>query len=181
MDEYSSKNVELMKKLKALAETGVGGEKENASRMLDKLMKKYGVEFEELDDEKLEEHSFKYSDKFEKKLIVQVCYKVATGRELFKYKYGKGSQSTLICVCTKAEAIQIQIEYDFYKELWKDEVNFLLEAFVQKHKIFDTKPGHKTSEIDNDALMKMRKMQSALDDRFINPMLEESDERRYNP
>ena len=39
-----SKKIEMIKKVKALANRGVGGEKEDAAKLLEKLMKKYGIE-----------------------------------------------------------------------------------------------------------------------------------------
>ena len=50
MDKEKAKERYL--KLKALAERGVGGEKETAKRMLEKHMKKYGIEIESLGEEK---------------------------------------------------------------------------------------------------------------------------------
>lgn len=39
----------LLKKVRALAEHGVGGEAENAEKLLARMMKKYGISEEELD------------------------------------------------------------------------------------------------------------------------------------
>ena len=63
------KKKQLLNKLKALAERGVGGEKETAQRKLKKLMKKYDVEEADLSDEKKENFEFKYKNKFEKQLF----------------------------------------------------------------------------------------------------------------
>lgn len=41
----------LLKKVRALAEHGVGGEAENAEKLLARMMKKYGISEEELDEE----------------------------------------------------------------------------------------------------------------------------------
>ena len=62
------KKKQLLNKLKALAERGVGGEKETAQRKLKELMKKYGVEEVDLSDEKKENFKFKYKNKFEKQM-----------------------------------------------------------------------------------------------------------------
>lgn len=170
------KNMALLKKLKALAEQGVGGEKENAQRKLDELMKKYGVAEADLSDDKLEDHDFRYHNKWEKKILRQVIYKVATDRREYSYKYGRGCQTTWGCTCTKAEAIQIQIEYEFYVALWEEELEMFNMAFIQKHQIFDMKPGHKTVEIDDDVSRRMNAMMSGMQDRSLNPMLGEGGE-----
>ena len=45
------KKIDLLKKLKTLAEQGVGGEKETAQKKLKQLMQKYDVEEDELSEE----------------------------------------------------------------------------------------------------------------------------------
>ena len=46
---------ELLKKLKALSDRGVSGEKENATELLKKLMKKYGISEEEIQEDEVKE------------------------------------------------------------------------------------------------------------------------------
>ena len=41
----------LLKKIRALAEHGVGGEAENAEKLLARMMKKYGISEAELDED----------------------------------------------------------------------------------------------------------------------------------
>ena len=50
--QMTDKQRELLKKLQALAERGVGGEKETAERKLKQLIEKYGIEEAELSDDK---------------------------------------------------------------------------------------------------------------------------------
>lgn len=45
------KKRELLQKLKALADRGVGGEKVNAQRKLDEYMRKHGYTLEDLDEQ----------------------------------------------------------------------------------------------------------------------------------
>lgn len=60
------KKMELLKKLKALAERGVGGEKEGAQKKMEQLMKKYGIEDIDLLEEKVEDYDFRYHDEIGK-------------------------------------------------------------------------------------------------------------------
>ena len=80
------KKKQLLNKLKTLAERGIGGEKETAQRKLKELMKKYGVEEIDLSDEKKENFEFKYKNKFEKQLILQIANKTF-GNEWFLIRY----------------------------------------------------------------------------------------------
>lgn len=50
----------LLKKIRALAEHGVGGEAENAEKLLARMMKKYGISEAELDEETRVRHDFTY-------------------------------------------------------------------------------------------------------------------------
>lgn len=145
-----AENFELMRKLKALADRGEGGERENARRLLNRLMDKYDVEEADLSDDVLEEHMFAYRNKHELTLLVQLFYKIAGDRKVYRYTSGKGKNSRVYAKCTKAEAVQVEVEYEFYRELWKEEVEWLMNAFIQKHRIFDIKPGHKTEEISDE-------------------------------
>ena len=51
---------DLLKKVKALAEHGVGGEATNAAEILERMMKKYGITEAELGEETRERHDFEY-------------------------------------------------------------------------------------------------------------------------
>lgn len=65
----TDKQRELLKKLQALAERGVGGEKETAERKLKQLIKKNGIEEAELSEDKIMEFEFKYHNKWEMQLL----------------------------------------------------------------------------------------------------------------
>ena len=47
------------------------------------------------------------------------------------------------------EETQIRIEYEFYKELWKEEVEFLFKVFIQKHNIFDLNGSSKNNTAEH--------------------------------
>lgn len=171
------KKLELLKKLQALAERGVGGEKEGAQRKLAQLMKKYQIEEIDLSEDKLEDHDFKYHNDFELKLLRQMFYKIVPDfrKYAYTYRYGKGSKSTYGIRCTKAQALQIQIEYEFYCALWKEEVDFFMGAFIQKHQIFAIKDDDESGSGDSmskEDLMRMMSMMAGMQDKSIRPMLE---------
>ena len=62
---------EKLKKLKALAERGVGGEKETAMKLYRELMKKYEIEEEEILSETLKVHWFGYRTELEEILLLR--------------------------------------------------------------------------------------------------------------
>lgn len=168
------KKMELMKKLQALAERGERGEREAARRQLERLMEKYNVDEAGLSDDTIRFHWYTFKTKEEKKLLFQVFYKVAPKRETFRKTAGKGRNTQSGIKCTDAEALQIEIEYEFYKELFHEELDLFLSAFIQKHEIFDMSPGHKVDPIkDMEKHFRMGLMADAMQNRTLNKMLTE--------
>jgi len=147
-----------------------------AQRLLDRLMKKYGVEEADLSDEAVEEHCFTFTNVWERRLLLQLFSKVAEEREAYHYKRGEGARTKLYCVCTKAEAIQIGVEYDFYRELWEDELNWFFRAFVQKHEIFSDKPAEGGPTLSRADLHRLAMMMAGLQDKTPMLMIEEGAE-----
>lgn len=178
------KKKELLKKLQALAERGVGGEKETAERKLRQLMEKYGIDEMEFAEDKLEEFELKYKNAQEEQLIRQLFYKMF-GKEWrsksYTYRYGKGSKSIRGIECTKAEGIQLQVEHEFYKQLWQEEMELFWDAFIQKHSIFsmrpeDTKGSDEPMTPERMAeIMRMSQMMDAMQDKTAQPLLEAAD------
>ena len=178
-ENLTEKQKALIKKIQALAERGVGGEKETAQRKLRALMEKYGIESLELDEERVQEHEFHYAGPIERKILIQIIYKVLKEADLlresvFSYKYGPGSRSTKIVHCTEAQAIEIRIQFDFYKDLWKEEQDLLLDAFIQHHRLFGNGSAEER-ELTPEELERLRRMammEGGLQEKSIRPLLE---------
>lgn len=126
----------LLKKVRALAEHGVGGEAENAEKLLARMMKKYGISEEELDEETRVRRDFTYHGGEEKKILRQVVYKVTGGYayELVYTASGRKVRTQLGADCTPAEKVEIEYLFDFYKRLWEKEKDAFLAAYIQKHR-----------------------------------------------
>lgn len=106
----------MLKKIRALAERGVGGEADNAEEILRRLMEKYGVSEDELDEEERRRHDFEYHGKEQEKLLRQVVYKV-TGGYAYNLVYrasGRKVKTRLGADCTAAEKVEIEFLFDFY-------------------------------------------------------------------
>lgn len=74
-----------LERVKALAERGVGGEKENAEALLNRLMAKYGISEEDIEDTAERDYFIRYHNFWERKLIVQIAYKHPWPRSLLRY------------------------------------------------------------------------------------------------
>lgn len=71
-----SNKAELLKKIKALADRGVDGERESAQTLLARLMEQYGISETDLEEERRETAWFRYSQETERRLLNQIIYMV---------------------------------------------------------------------------------------------------------
>ena len=118
-----------LKKIKALAERGVGGEKETAMRMYEDLKTRYELEDEEIMLDAVTLHWFGYADELEERVLRWIFYKV-TGDASYHIYTGKYSRRKKRgCDCTEIEAAEITLLYNFYKEELKRELEAFLVAF----------------------------------------------------
>ena len=170
------KKLELLKKIQALAERGDRGEREAARKQLERLMEKYNVQEADLSNEIVSIHWFKFANEYERKLLHQVGYKIAPSREIYAHTEGKGKRTEHGIKCTKAEALQISIEFDFYKRLMKEEMDFFYRAFIQKHEIFSDAPppdDRRSPKLTREELFRMSMMMDGMKDETLHQMIEE--------
>lgn len=156
----------LLKKIRALAERGVGGEADNAEEILRRLMEKYGVSEDELDEEERRRHDFEYHGKEQETLLRQVVYKV-TGGYAYNLVYrasGRRVKTRLGADCTAAEKVEIEFLFDFYTRLWERERAAFLSAFIQKHRIFAIRDDIEPQEVSREELLKMQALMLGMSD-----------------
>lgn len=128
----SSKIIELAKKLKALADRGVDGEKENAAEMLGKFMEKHKLSLEDIEGEKKRRRRFKVLAD-QKIFFNQICsnvlgrnYRVeSTGQAIYK-----------VVEVTDAEYVEILAKYEFYWKHYQKEQEIFYKAFIQKNQLY---------------------------------------------
>lgn len=166
----SSTKKDLLKKLAVLAERGVGGEKESARKKLNELMEKYGIDDAELSDEEKRLHTFNYRTAFERRLLVQIAAKINHEIEI----YHTHGDKCLLMDCTNAEGVQLRIEFEFYRQLWKEEQDFLFTCFVQKHELFRNDPNAPTKTVDAATSLRMLAIMRGMQNKRPVPLLEES-------
>ena len=147
-------------------ERGVGGEADNAEEILRRLMEKYGVSEDELDEEERRRHDFEYHGKEQEKLLRQVVYKV-TGGYAYNLVYrasGRKVKTRLGADCTAAEKVEIEFLFDFYTRLWERERDAFLSAFIQKHRIFTIRDDIEPQEVSREELLKMQALMLGMSD-----------------
>lgn len=117
----------------ALADGGVGGEKDNAQRMLDSLLKKHGLTLSDISDEVVETYWFKYKGKLERRLLGQIISTVANGAERWTCR---AKRETLGVDTTKHQMLEIGLMFGIYKKALNDDIEILFSAFVHTNKLF---------------------------------------------
>lgn len=149
MGQDTQKRDALLKKLKVLAERGVGGEKENAQLMLDRMLKKCGMTYEDLEAEVVDVHTIQFKDdlheKFTHQIIASVLGKVTT----WGYKRLK---KTIIFESSLAEFIEIKAKRDFFFRDYIRQQQLFYKAYIQKNELYAKTEG----EPEGDSKMSMK-------------------------
>lgn len=157
-----SKHIELAKKLKALADRGVGGEKINAEMMLNALMKKHNITIEDIEGEKLEDYYFSF-DKSEHSLWLQIvkttnrnikCYGEFPEKVIKEFEL-KGNY---MITCSASDFIEIEAKHDFYKSLYKEELDVFYTAFLSANKLFFIKEESEEKEMTEEEYRKWKRI-----------------------
>lgn len=161
------KKQELLQKLKALAEHGVGGEKLNAQRKLSAFMKKYGITDVELDEDKAFPCEFAYKGERQRRLLSQIIYKVKNEKNtVYSFIYtasNRACRSRLGCKVTKTQKLEIEFLFDFYKRLYEQEEAFFFRAFVQKHRLFgQLKESEQPTELSDEEYQRLYMMRQGM-------------------
>ena len=153
-----------LKKIQALAERGVGGEKESAQKKLAQLLFDNDLTEEDLEEEKERYYLFSYSGgTYKSRLLQQVMYKVLGHNRDYKFYKTRHTRNKIGIYCTPAQKVEIDLDYEFYCNLFEKEVETLLTAFIQKQDIFPEDVPHETvkpSEMTPEELEEFNKMRA---------------------
>lgn len=168
--------LEKVKRVQALAERGVDGEKESAAALLDRLMKQYGISEAEIAEDRREIAWFRFKTPLERKLLVQVIYTV-TGRIPCECvgRYTGRKRKQVGIECTAAERLEIEISFEFYNAALEQELKRFYSAFLNKNHIFpenaiDELPD--AGEIDFEEAKRLAMMMAGMDEHTRRKMLE---------
>jgi hypothetical protein len=165
-------------KIKALAEgTSFEFERKSALEHLHRLMEKHGVSEQDLNNEAVSTHEFKYSSKRERQLLTQVIYKVFVEKKWTQYGYRRNGRkvSNIFGVdCTTAQKIEIDFLFGFYKELYRKEEKIFFNAFINKHKLFGVscESDDSDNESDENEIRKMMSMMNGMDNATPHKLIE---------
>jgi hypothetical protein len=135
----SGKYEELCRKLKSLADSGVGGEKINAEKILSELMEKHGINMEDIEGEKIEQHSIDIFSPENAEFFNQIVSTIlGSGKVL--YSNAKKYKSIRWVETTASIAIEIESKFNFYLKAYKEQLKSFYKAFIIANKIYSITP-----------------------------------------
>lgn len=129
------KKIEILKKLKALADRGIGGEKENAELLLKKYMKKYNISEKEINKDEEKKVYINLKNEIELKLASQILYAFFKSAPLYKQN-GRGNRTKYCTILTTSQEIEFRYIYSVYLESFKKQELIFYRAFINKNNIF---------------------------------------------
>ena len=105
--------------------------------MLQRLLEKNGIStLEGLEKDEEEYFLFSYKGKHEIKLLKQCVYKVMGYSDHTTYYRTRGTRQKIGIYCTKAQRIEIELEFEFYRNVFYEELPSFMNAFIQAQEIF---------------------------------------------
>ncbi len=146
-----------LSKIKVLSEQGVDGEQKAAIQLLTKLMKKYGIDENEINtvnDPEFRWFKYKYKDPLSRKLLVQIIYSVLGPGNTYSHE----KRPILGCECDEFQAVEIEAKYNFYYAALEKDLELFFSAFVHKNNIFyaaDNREIKSDDQLDVEDLLSM--------------------------
>lgn len=134
--------LERLAKLKALAEGGVGGERENAARLLEEIAARYGVPLESLDDEAENaesDHEVEFSRGWKANLLAQILglmrfeqYGDVKAAHLRLFTRSRGGRVVGAFVrCTEAQWLEAMAKFTVLSRDYKSQLDAFFRAFLE--------------------------------------------------
>jgi hypothetical protein len=127
--------LDLLRKLKALADKGEGGEKENAKRMLYAAMEKHGISMEDIDDEHATGKWYKVPTDMVP-LFFQVVRTVVRIKTYYSRKNERGKFRSIEIEVTPSQHVEIEAKFHFYAQAYKKEMERFKKEQKEREKLF---------------------------------------------
>lgn len=160
-----------LRKLLALAERGEGGEKDNAQRMLEKMLARHGLTIEDLVNDCREIRWFSMTNSYDRQLAAQIMSKICNCSSAGLYT-SKSRPKKIGVEVSPAEAIEFELHYDTLRKALVEHFDVAFSAFVQANRLFPSTPRDASPTSLNDHDMRVITMASAINPTPINPRLE---------
>lgn len=173
--------LEKLRKIKELAERGVGGEAENARASLQRLLRKFGISIEELSGETVKRYQFSLATTIEKRLFVQVVLNLlqSCDTKIFDVKVNGKITKKLAVNLTPAQYADVCLAFEYYKRAFRKEGERLFVAFIHKHDLFPPRSDEQTATpMSRSEAAKLAAMMAGLGEKtFQKPLARIEDSR----
>ncbi|UVL19621.1 DUF2786 domain-containing protein [Pseudomonas sp. B21-044] len=164
-----------LRKLQALAERGVGGEKVNAQRMLERLLERHGLTLEDLADERRETRWFPAPTRFDVRLAAQILAKLCNTNAPGVYRSKNRPKQVGVDV-TPAEAIEFELHYDILRKALTEHFKDAFSAFIQANRLYSNLPSDESSSAMSERVFRILSMAAATPATSINTRIAHSKE-----
>lgn len=126
-----------LRKVLALVKHGVGGEKDNAERQLEAMLKKHGLTMADVDDVSEERVKLEvtYKDEYEKMLVRQIIGFVINDTKPKMMRY-QGARSKMHIRVTRSQKIECELYIEALKPVLADYLEMATVAFINKQHLF---------------------------------------------
>lgn len=134
------------------------GERDAAKAMFEKLCAKHGCLPSDFSETNL--YTFTIANAFERTILTQCICKVLKAREFNWVKTSRKAEVRL----APNQYLEVDRLYQHYRNVWKQEVENLMVAFLNKHNLFSGVKSDSPSTITLEKLRQMIQMMGGLDD-----------------
>lgn len=147
---------EKLAAIKRLADQGVDGERENASRMLESLLKRYSLTEEDLVMEKeTDTFQLKYKTPQEMTLALQIIGYVKNQSTVEYWNHPK--TKAVIVKCSPRQAVELNELYGHYLKAWRSSLDEFMSAFISANGLVPEAAYHQASDFSIEDLMRIRR------------------------
>jgi hypothetical protein len=140
-----------MEKIKRLAESGSPGERENASRLLDALLKKHNMTAADLTSDELVEFWIDVQNENELSLVIQIVGFVIQQARVH-YLAPKNNRDCIFLETTRIQSIEIQELCAHYLPAYRESAKDHLRAFMSANSLHPKACIRKLSDLTPDEL-----------------------------
>ena len=172
----NNKKIDLLRKLKALAERGVGGEKTNAEKIFKDTLEKYGISEDELEFSTKERRIIKCTaTQYDIGFLGQIVAHIIEDPKVYSYtnnSTGRITKTKVAVECTVKEQIELQATLDFFWDRYQEELQHFYKAFIVKNHLFPKSPGRGKPIQEDENWQKIQQMSQGIDFNTMKKQIE---------
>jgi hypothetical protein len=169
-DIGGSRTSALINKLRLLAEQGVGGEAENARKIMLSIMKNHEISESDLELNKKVKRELKVLS-FRKRICAQIACSVIGSENLYRYG-NKRKNNTLIIDCGVSDFIEIKAKCDFYCQAYEQDERLFYKAFIHRNNLEALAAAPATNGEITKEDIKIFEMMSTIEKRIMHKQIE---------